>query len=227
MGPAFLISAFLRISAGQTGGQPSSRIRRPGAQPSLRAARDAAEDRGRSRVPQSRLNQRDCELLRRRPNHSPRRPEPKPKPSGTSVEVRRFESNRSKLGGVESRVPGTFEAGREASRSAPRQTRRLVERTETTPSDAARSMTRPGRRPSATDLPKSKPGGRVAELADALDLGSSGETHQSSSLCVPKTTTAAPACPALDAFAGGTVYFQGCPRARRIRSGRSAEVAQR
>ena len=31
--------------------------------------------------------------------------------------------------------------------------------------------------------------GRVAELADALDLGSSGETHQSSSLCVPKATT--------------------------------------
>ena len=28
--------------------------------------------------------------------------------------------------------------------------------------------------------------GRVAELADALDLGSSGATHQSSSLCVPK-----------------------------------------
>ncbi len=26
----------------------------------------------------------------------------------------------------------------------------------------------------------------MAELADALDLGSSGETHQSSSLCVPK-----------------------------------------
>ena len=28
-------------------------------------------------------------------------------------------------------------------------------------------------------------GGRVAKLVDALDLGSSGATHQSSSLCVP------------------------------------------
>ncbi len=28
--------------------------------------------------------------------------------------------------------------------------------------------------------------GHVAELADALDLGSSGATHQSSSLCVPR-----------------------------------------
>jgi hypothetical protein len=43
-----------------------------------------------------------------------------------------------------------------------------------------------GRRPNATDSTKSNPRGRVAELADALDLGSSGETHQSSSLCVPK-----------------------------------------
>src|SRR6516164_728118 len=35
--------------------------------------------------------------------------------------------------------------------------------------------------------------GQVAELADALDLGSSGATHQSSSLCLPTCERAEPA----------------------------------
>ncbi len=37
--------------------------------------------------------------------------------------------------------------------------------------------------------------GQVAELADALDLGSSGATRQSSSLCLPKAENRRPPPP--------------------------------
>ena len=37
----------------------------------------------------------------------------------------------------------------------------------------------------ATTQCRHTPHGRMAKLVDALDLGSSGETHQSSNLCTP------------------------------------------
>jgi hypothetical protein len=50
-------------------------------------------------------------------------------------------------------------------------------------SPTARTVTAGGKAPRAFYLSGSL--GQVAELADALDLGSSGATRQSSSLCLP------------------------------------------
>ena len=54
------------------------------------------------------------------------------------------------------------------------------------------SLTLGGEVPYTPERPPRGLSGHVAELADALDLGSSGATHQSSTLCVPSSKIVPP-----------------------------------